>query len=103
MTLARHMPVFDFEDLSYRKDFGKKLYLLGLRDGETVIRLARDDELDYDRLYYIGLCDELVVRHGRIREFRGRELSKLKAKLYFAPVFRQTVYEAVSEFLEGKK
>ncbi len=102
MSLGKFIPVFDYEDLSYRKDFGKRLYLLGLKNGKTLLRLARDDELDHDRLYYLRLCDEVVIRHGKVRSFKGRDLVRLKAKLYLAPIFRKTVHEAVSEFLEGR-
>ncbi len=103
MSLGKFMPIFDYEDLSYRKDFGKRLYFLGLRNGNALLRLAKDDELDYDRLAYLRLCDEVVVRHGKIRTFKGRELARLKARLYFAPIFRKTIYEVVSEFLEGRR
>ena len=103
MSLGKFMPIFDYEDLSFRKDFGKRLYFLGLRNGKALLRLARDDELDYERLLYLRLCDEVVVKHGKIRTFRGKELARLKAKLYLAPIFRKTVYEAVSEFLEVRQ
>jgi len=64
MTLANHMEIFDYEDLSFRKEFGKRLFLLGLRRGEAIIRLADDDVLTPKRMYYLGLCDEIRIKTG---------------------------------------
>lgn len=99
-TLAEHMDIFDYEDLSFRKEFGKKLFLLGLRNGEPVLRMAEDDAFDRTRLYYLYLCDKVIIRASprTTVTLEGLALKAFKISTTFATMM--TARQAFNEVMK---
>jgi len=80
MTLSRFTNIFDYEDLNFRKEFGERLFLLGLKRGKPLLRMARDWSFNRYNLYYLHLCDEVVIKVSPRSTVRltGERLRKFK-------------------------
>ena len=80
MTLSRFTNIFNYEDLNFRKEFGEKLFLLGLKKGKPLLRMARNWSFNKYNLYYLHLCDEIIVKVSprSTVTLRGEKLRKFK-------------------------